>query len=381
MRTIRQFAGQAAKQYERYTQSQYFEEYVSLEGRLSEKATSTGYLELADLADIADWGGNQRGVKQRMVRSNTDDEVRQATAESIQNLNNPEGAIRAVLGIRQWGLTYGSKVLRFVDPENYVALDQKLRAGISKTLLPTIYDGNFASMVHGYLRFLDICAEIQRQLSVPGPREGDKWFLADIEMALFQFVWDGGVLIPSGPISTSERRIVAGSLQPSQDQFRLSGAPPKGTSKKERYQEFFQRVLVALNYRQPVREWRIVKNAVGWNWAALHRVRHNVWYGAGFTNDGRVRVDLHLEHTTRVLSQQLFDKLLGRRRDIEGELGFGLEWASPSELGTEAGRLAVYESGNIDEDVPRLAWLQEWMVDRIIKMRTVLASYLDDFLE
>jgi hypothetical protein len=193
--TLQQFSGHAVKWYQRYAHSRYFAAYVRLEERLSQKASDKGYIGLADLADIADWGGNQRGIKQRLLRNNSEREVRQATQKAIRHLDNPADALRSMLDIKQWGLTYGSKTLRCISPENYPALDQKLRKAISKALLPTIYDGNISSMISGYLEFLNICRDIERQVRAPGPRLGGVWFLADIEMALFQFAWDGGRLI------------------------------------------------------------------------------------------------------------------------------------------------------------------------------------------
>lgn len=193
--TLVEFSSQALKWYEQYTQSSYFVTYVKLEQRLSQKAMDKGYLEVVDLADIADWGGNQRGIKQRVQRGNSGDQVKQATTEAIRKLDSPSNALRAVLSINQWGLTYASKTLRFVCPRDYPALDQKLRKAINKTLLPTIYDGNINSMVRGYLRFLELCRKIKHQVSVPGPRSAGEWFIADIEMAVFQFVWDGGRLM------------------------------------------------------------------------------------------------------------------------------------------------------------------------------------------
>ncbi len=207
--TLQQFSGQAAKWYQKYAHSPYFDPYIRLEQKLSQKASDEGYLELVDLADIAAWGGNQRAIKQRLLRSNNEGEVRQATLEAIQRLDKPSEAIRVVLRINQWGLTYASKTLRCVCPQNYPALDQKLRKAISKALLPTIYDGNIDSMIRGYLRFLKICREIERQVTTLGPRSGGVWFLADIEMALFQFVWDGGRLISSAyyfPGVSNDRR-------------------------------------------------------------------------------------------------------------------------------------------------------------------------------
>ncbi len=192
---VAEFAKHVPEWYEKYTQSEYFQQYTKLERELSQKAISTGYLEKVDLAHIADWGGNQRGVKQRMLRTNTEKWVREASSQAISMLGSPADALKAILSIKQWGLSYGSKTLRCICPQNYVALDQKLRKAISKDVLPAIYDGNVGSMVQGYLKFLNICRNIGQQVHTPGPRPGKVWFLADIEMALFQFVWEHNSLL------------------------------------------------------------------------------------------------------------------------------------------------------------------------------------------
>lgn len=193
--TIAEFAKAVPGWYAEYTQSKYFQTYLTLELRLSQKAIGLGRLGKADLADIADWGGNQHGIRQRLLAGNTEESVGESSSKAISLLSSPADALKAILSINQWGLSYGSKTLRFVCPRNYAALDQKLRGAISKDLLPLIYDGNLASMVRGYLTFLNICRKIGQQVHPPGPRPGGVWFLADIEMALFQFAWDGNTLV------------------------------------------------------------------------------------------------------------------------------------------------------------------------------------------
>ena len=193
--TIEQFADELPDYYQRYTQSQYYKPYINLESKLSQKAINMGYLELADLADIAEWGGNQHAIKKRLQTHNSAEEVIFSTKKAIQQMENPAIALRELLvGINHWGLSYASKTLRFINPQSYPALDQKLRNNIDRSLLPRIYDGHIDSMVRGYLIFLGICQEIRSHVTASAPRS-NRWFIADIEMGLFQFAWDGCRLV------------------------------------------------------------------------------------------------------------------------------------------------------------------------------------------
>ncbi len=167
---------------------------MHLERRLGSKARDRGRLELDDLVEIANWGGKQHGIHRRVQRENTCAEVRTRTAEAIERLDDPAAALESLLKIKQWGLTYASKTLRFICPSDYGALDSKIREAIDRTLLPRIYDGHTSSMVNGCVRFLALCNQMRARLKERGPREGGVWFVADVEMALFQFASEGGML-------------------------------------------------------------------------------------------------------------------------------------------------------------------------------------------
>jgi peptidase E len=179
--TPKQFAKQLPKWYDIWEKANLC--YFHLEKRLTQKALILGYLEKADLVAIAKWGGNQYNRAGKVQRENTDDEVRKKTKEAIKNLGNPASAFMKMQSIRQWGLSYATKTLRCISPQNYVALDNKLHQGINRCYFPSNNE------VKRYIEFLNFCQQIRQKVSVPGPREGE-WFLADIEIALFQFVWD-----------------------------------------------------------------------------------------------------------------------------------------------------------------------------------------------
>lgn len=194
--TIEEFASVLPTWYKRFTSNMYYEGWIGLLHRPPSKAQRCGHFDVEDLNEIADWGGNQHGVKQRMAYANTPQEVRKRTAEAFLHRQDPDRAIGAILDINQWGLSYGSKTLTLMDPSNYAILDSWIRESLVY-VIPRIYDGHKGSMVRGYLAYLDVCSDLQRSATGQLPKTQDQWSHADIGQALFEFAKSGGVLIAS----------------------------------------------------------------------------------------------------------------------------------------------------------------------------------------
>jgi hypothetical protein len=149
------------------------------------------------LREMIQWGGSQNGVLQKFDENLGGICLDSALWKVIEALDRPEDAIRAALDIPAFGLTYASKLLRFLDPVRYAALDSQIRKLLKpKVGFPTIYDANTNSMVAGYLAFLEVLdgmrdeaqkAKVVRPecklAAAQGETEG--WRNADIEMALF----------------------------------------------------------------------------------------------------------------------------------------------------------------------------------------------------
>jgi len=182
-----QFAKELGKWYQKWRKHNLA--YFPLEERLTKKAHNLGYLEITDLVDITCVLGNPFNIANRVRKANTKDEVKKKTREAIQHLSNPAAALTYMMSISRWGRTYASKTLRCICPSNYVALDSKLIQGINPSYLPS------RNEVERYCQFLDFCQEIQQGILELGPRENGAWFLADIEIALFQFVWDENKIV------------------------------------------------------------------------------------------------------------------------------------------------------------------------------------------
>ena len=192
--TLDEFASEVPEWYTKYLDSKYYPGYLELLEEIPKKAESLGHLDIEDLCRIADWGGNQHGIKQNLCRHNTPSDVQAKTQEAIVHFEDPGRAIGAVMDLQKWGLSYGSKTLMFMNPAGYAILDNHIR-GALKQVLPPIRDGDTVSIVRGYPKFLEICAKLQREIKGPVPGTRDGWRIADIQQAMFQFAQNGGIFV------------------------------------------------------------------------------------------------------------------------------------------------------------------------------------------
>lgn len=149
------------------------------------------------LQEMIQWGGSQNGVLQKFNDGSGEMNLFEVLSDVIENLPTPEQAINSALRLPGLGLTYASKLLRFMQPETYGALDSKIREALkSDGRLPKIYDGNHNSMVSGYVQFISLLEEIkailkQKGIAKPacGLSDNGRWRSSEIEMALF--CWAG----------------------------------------------------------------------------------------------------------------------------------------------------------------------------------------------
>lgn len=114
--TLDEFCEDLPQWYDASTRNEYWDGWRDLLRRLPEKADELGYFDMCDLCDIADRGGNQHGVKQRMQAGNTPDHVKRSTQLAIGRLDDPGSAMRAITGVKHWGVAYGSKTLTVHAP-------------------------------------------------------------------------------------------------------------------------------------------------------------------------------------------------------------------------------------------------------------------------
>lgn len=66
--SLDEFTAEILGWYEKYKESKYWPGYRELIGSLPAKVARQGHLDLEDRCAIADWGGNDHGIKQRLKR-------------------------------------------------------------------------------------------------------------------------------------------------------------------------------------------------------------------------------------------------------------------------------------------------------------------------
>lgn len=171
---------------------------ASLEARfiwLRENSQARNTASIYLLREMIEWGGSQNGVLQKFTDGSGEINLYLLIQDVIQNLNDPNNAIRAALNIPGLGLTYASKLLRFMKPGLYGALDLRIRSALSQRgLLPRIYDGHINSMVAGYMAFLELVNNLnaklkEREIRKPDCNLSDTgiWRPSEIEMAIFRW--------------------------------------------------------------------------------------------------------------------------------------------------------------------------------------------------
>jgi hypothetical protein len=178
---------------------------AELERRFAWLATQPGPVPATYLVrDMIQWGGSQNGCLQKFDDGIGSIRLQDMLHDVIANRSNCRDAIANAMAIPGLGLTYASKLLRFVDPVRYGALDSRLREALDLykgkdprlDTMPNIADRK-SSAVPGYVwfcRFIELqIAELEEaHISRPDcdlPRAPNLtgWRAADIEMALFQW--------------------------------------------------------------------------------------------------------------------------------------------------------------------------------------------------
>jgi hypothetical protein len=169
---------------------------ASLEGRFawvvanySVNKSASRYL----LQEMIEWGGSQNGVLQKFNDGSGEVNLCDVMGRVIGSLSDPRQSIAYALRLPGLGLTYASKLLRFMKPERYGALDGRIRKALTREgRLPQIHDGLLNSMVSGYVQFIGLLKELKDELEARGIEkpacglsEGGTWRASEVEMALF----------------------------------------------------------------------------------------------------------------------------------------------------------------------------------------------------
>jgi hypothetical protein len=91
-------------------------------GNYSKNNSASKYL----LQEMIEWGGSQNGILQKFNDRCGEVNLFEALREEVNNLSEPSEAISSALKLPGLGLAYASKLLRFMNPEIYGALDANI---------------------------------------------------------------------------------------------------------------------------------------------------------------------------------------------------------------------------------------------------------------
>ena len=137
---------------------------------------------------VCTWGG-YAGIAGRVLRDNSLHEVATSFRDALRDLESGvDVAVRRVLALRQLGVSFASKHLRFLAPQACSILDSKMAAA-----------AEFASNPRGLAQYSALCMSLSerlqaRQIEDPVQRPGGRWYPADVDMALFAITrcWTSG---------------------------------------------------------------------------------------------------------------------------------------------------------------------------------------------
>ena len=148
------------------------------------------------------------------------------------------------------------------------------------------------------------------------------------------------------------------------------------TTRGEQYKAFFQKLFDTLredhNFTgarkgQPQSYYNF---SVGYGW--------RVTYGVRFAREGRITVEVYIDSQDIDWNIRLFHALQQSKGEIEDELQESLEWDHVENR--KACRIAATRPGSIDNDDDALAEIHDWMVDHLLRFKTVFDPRLKELV-
>lgn len=133
---------------------------------------------------VVGWGGDGRVGTNFMRRNAT--RLIEVHEEFLKcdvalKINDLEEAIKIMKGIPGLGISYASKLLKFLAPDQAVVLDSHIETGLG-----------YKRTLEGYLEFASNCRDWANVLNTKGIKcsrsQAGTWRVSDVEMAIFKHV-------------------------------------------------------------------------------------------------------------------------------------------------------------------------------------------------
>ena len=143
---------------------------------------------------------------------------------------------------------------------------------------------------------------------------------------------------------------------------------------QEKYRKFFQELIDELRVDHGFTNAKIAQPQ---NWYTFASGYTGIGYGAAFASNLGPRVEIYINRD-REFNKQLFESLHDLKEDIEGDLAATLGWERLENR--QASRIAQYTDGSIDGTEHELAKLREWMIERLLKFKSVFGPHLESLV-
>ncbi len=135
----------------------------------------------------------------------------------------------------------------------------------------------------------------------------------------------------------------------------------------ERYRIFFQKLTDKIREEHGFTQNRI---ADGRSWCPL--LEQTVCYTASFQSKGKAWAEIFIDQG----NEGLFGWLMDQKSAIETEFGEPLVWKEKHARGSA---IAAERPGSIHDDADTLEDIQEWMIDRLLRVKQVLGPRLEEW--
>jgi hypothetical protein len=146
------------------------------------------------------------------------------------------------------------------------------------------------------------------------------------------------------------------------------GLQPSET--KEKYRSYFQNLIDELREKHRFTNARAGQPQ---NWYTFASENSRIYkYSANFAQGGKVRVEVYIDCGDKTKNEELFDCLFGQKDEIEKAIGTELSWERLDNR--RACRIAVYRDGEIDMDSDSLAEIKIWMIQYLLRFKSVFPT-------
>lgn len=142
-------------------------------------------------------------------------------------------------------------------------------------------------------------------------------------------------------------------------------------SKGEAYRQYFQPLIDELRDKYKFTGARLAQPQP---WYAFTSGVPGVKINAVFASKNRARVELYIDQGDSKNNKALFDRLQGRKEEIEKQCGSLLEWERLDEK--RASRISIVRDGKIENSTEELDEIRKWQIDKLLTLKRVFSPLL-----